>query len=464
MRIKILITLILLCSLHFSVFAQESNLKSFFIKGDNDLTYLGYVEPISEQATSNARILVFPVVSVKQNDVILEDETGRNLMTLEGSDISKLQGRVSAKIDINDLANNKKVLNKLILSFHPDIVADSRGIIEKPTKKEFPCPEIQGNNVVTQSYINNLMANYVDEYYQEMALYQQQVYKVNTKLAKYNVVPVFPKALKFTLLVNGNQISSTTFSVSSSINSGSIFDIPIPKNLSESNYRNLLDGEFLIQTEFQFLSSKFQSASASINLKGHTTYFADAFKQAISRASSTTSGFLFWQSTQKRISEFIQERSNESLSSQSVQNYEYRLYDVENQNLIQQVENFIFPKTTIDEMILNHRQSAQQARNLDNEELAKVHEQYASLLESNRNNLGNTNQVDVAKALESLAQEDLIGFLANGFAFGISESNNSFTYRKLVSRNFTQNEIKTFNALIFKSLYENHLISQRPKK
>lgn len=308
------------------------------------------------------------------------------------------------------------------------------------------------------------MSNYIDEYYQESALYNQQVYKVNMQSAKYRVVPIFPKGLKFSLLVNGNLISSKDFSINSSINSGSVFDIPIPKNLGLSTYRNLMEGEFLVQTEFRFLSSKFQSASASVNLKGHTTYFVDAFKQAISRASSTSTGFLFWQNTQKRISEFIQERSNESLSSENVENYEYRLYDVESQNLINQVENFIFPETTISETIQNHRQAAQEARTTNNTELAKAHEDYASLLEANRGNLGQAKQVDTAKALEALAKEDLIGFLANGFAFSNIDSNNSFTFRKLVNRNFSESETKSFSALIFKSLYQNHLVSQKPKE
>nr|WP_321237218.1 hypothetical protein [uncultured Psychroserpens sp.] len=444
--------------------SQNSNLESFFIEGKNKTAYLGYVEPISEQTTSKAKILVFPVVTVKKTDVLLEDETGKNIENLNEIDGRNLMGRVSVKIDINDLASNKPLLNKLMFSFHPDITEHGLGIIEKPIKKEIPCPEfkLKCNDFATQRLLSNINSIYTGDYFQQAALYQQQEIKVNSKLSKYRVVPVFPRGLKFTILINGNEVSTKQFSLSSSVNSGSIFDIPIPTNLSPSTYRNLIEGEFLIQTEFQFLSSRFQSASAVVNLKGHTSYFVQAFKQAISEVSSTSSGILFWESTQKKINEFIQERSNESLSSENVQNYEYRLYDVENESLIRKVEDFLFPETTLNDIILNHKQAAQKARDSDNAQLAKVHEDYATLLEGNRNNLVQAKHVDVAKAMSSLANEDYLGFIANGFAFGVHDSDNSFTFRKMVNRNFSESETKTFSALIFKTLYQEHLISQKP--
>ena len=61
---------------------MNSNLQSFFIEDDNKTAYLGYVEPVSEQSSPNARILVFPVVSVKKGGVTIENISGINIENL----------------------------------------------------------------------------------------------------------------------------------------------------------------------------------------------------------------------------------------------------------------------------------------------------------------------------------------------------------------------------------------------
>lgn len=457
--------ILLLLTFSFSswVCSQNANLQSFFIKDKFDNQYLGYVEPLSNQKNVKARIIVFPIVVLDSNAALIEDDLGRNIKKDENISNLNLTGSVSLKLEVNDLAGNQEVLNKLILSFHPEIAAKYNGVVEEPEYIDFPCPELVGDNPITQSHLSNIMAQYSGNNMQKAALYNSFKNEIYLQSSKYKVTPVFPKAVLFKVLVSGEVIASRQLPLNSTIHSGSVFEINIPDNLSEKQYRNILEGEYTVETEFSYLSSKFQSATAVINLKGHSDYFADILSQSISKVSKTSTGFLFWEKIQKDITKFIQDKSNESLNSSNVENYEYVLYDVEDQKLIDEVEQFLFPSLKIDEAIDNHIKAAYEAKKINNDELALLHENYAKILTDNKHDLSKIKQVDVTKALEALAKEDLLGFLSNGFAFGLQDSKNSIVFRKFRNSEFNMQEEKLFTSLIFKSLYQKHLISLSPE-
>ncbi len=114
------------------------------------------------------------------------------------------------------------------------------------------------------------------------------------------------------------------------------------------------------------------------------------------------------------------------------------------------------------ETINNHLIAAQKAIDKGDPQMAKIHGDYAKFLQDGATTLDDLNHINALSALTSLAQGNVAGFLAQGVAFNQSNSTGTFTFRRVTSGAFSQSDTRKFNALIFKSLIENHLFTTKP--
>ncbi len=151
-------------------------------------------------------------------------------------------------------------------------------------------------------------------------------------LEGYQVVPVNPRSLVFSVFVNGLKIKEHKLTTNATVGSG-MFQINIPFSSELFNFRLLLEQDYLVESDFQYLSSKFQSASAIKDLNFFVNYSANQFKKEIVRARSSSSGFLFWKSTRRSIKRYVEEQSRQNLTSGTVSRYDYTVYDGD-ENLI----------------------------------------------------------------------------------------------------------------------------------
>lgn len=434
--------------LSFNTFAQ-SNLSSFEVTATDGNVYKGYAEPknplTDENAAVKSRIYIFPQILLHDDAVVVRNRIGDKVTIANYAEFEKLTARINVELKANTPSEEELLV--IISKINPGI-AQPMSLQEKP---------IQPVNNGTGSY------------YQKMAMYNSKLQqwensrKQAIEYAKgYQVVPVNPRNLEFNVLVNGVSIKKHTLTTNSTVGSGT-FQINIPFSEELFNFRLLLEKDYLIQSDFQYLSSKFQSAAAIKDLRTFVNYSAQQFKKEIVNASSSSSGFLFWKSTRRSIKRYVEEQSRQNLSSGTVSRYEYTVYDGD-ETLMKQVDNFLFPEISLTETINNHLAAAQKAIDKGDEQMAKIHTDYAQFLQDGAASLGDLNHINALGALTSLGQGNIAGFLAQGVAFNQSNATGTFTFRRIISGSIDQTDTKQFNALVFKSLFENHLFTTNPKK
>ena len=441
----ITISFLLLSTYSFS----QSNLASFEVKDDIGNTYTGYAEPKSELTDINSvvksRIFIFPKIYLDKNSVKIRNQVGDVVTISNYSNFDELTGRIQLKL-ISNTPDNEILMQ---------IISQINTGIQKPLPlKEKPVPPILTGN-------NSLDIQRQTTYNARLAEWNSSRLKALELVNGYQIVPVFPKKLELKLKINGVIITDEKLD-DVTVSPESVFQLNIPFSKNLFNFRLLLEDEYVIEGSFNYLSSRFQSASAVQDMQTFVNYMAESFRKEIVKAKSSSSGFLFWKSSQRSISRYVEEESFKNLSSGTVSKYEYKLYDVEDANLISQVDNFLFPKVSITETINSHIQAAQEAMNKGDENMAKIHTDYANFLTQNMTSLADVNHINPLEALTALGKNDIASFLAKGVAFNESSSSGTFTFRKILSGNISESEIKKFNGLIFKSLFESHLITSVP--
>lgn len=443
MKKNIILIVIFFCSIF--TFSQ-SNLSSFEAKDDFGNIYSGYAEPNNESTSSTvkARIFIFPKIYTDKNSVIVRNKMGEKVNLLNYSNYDELTARVNIKLISNN--PDSEGFLQIIAALNPQYTKP-QSLKEKPI-----LPILTGNNSMDAMNGQEFVAK-------ERAWNDSRFLSIIAE-NNYQIIPVFPKNLKLDLLVNGN-IVTTKILDESTVNPGSVFQLNIPFSKEQFNFKLLLDSDYLIQGEFTYLSSRFQSATAIQDLQTFVNYAANGFRKEISKASSSSSGFLFWKNIQNNIRTYIEEESRKNLNSGTVSKFEYKLYDVDDENLKNQVDDFLFPKITLEETINNHIQAAQIAMAKGDEYMAKIHNNYSEILKNNIASLADLKQIDVLGALTKLGANDIAGFLAAGVAFNESNSSGAFTYRKILSGSINQSNTKEFNALIIKSLFESHIITSQ---
>lgn len=427
---------------------SQSNLSSFEIISTDGNTFKGYAEPknplTDENSAVKSRIYIFPQVLLDGNSLVVRNKIGEIVDINNYSEFDKLTARINV-----ELKPNKPSEEEILMIIHK---------INPGIKKPMPLTDkpIQPTN------------NGVGDWNQKMAIYNSKMFEWENSrkealnyLKGYQIVTVNPRNLEFKVIVNGLNIKDHKLTTNSTVGSG-LFQINIPFSEELFNFRLLLEQDYLVQSDFQYLSSKFQSASAVKDLNTFVNYSAEQFKKEIVRAQTSSSGFLFWKSTRRSIKRYVEEQSKQNLSSGTVSRYEYTVYDGD-EHLIKQVDNFLFPAISLTEIINNHLSAAQKAIDKGDAQMAKIHTDYADFLQQGATSLADLNHINALGALTSLSQGNIAAFLAQGVAFNQSNSTGTFTFRRIISGTLTQSDTKEFNALIFKSLFENHLFTSRPK-
>lgn len=427
---------------------SQSNLSSFEITTDKGIIFKGYAEPknplTDENSTIKSRIFLFPQIIIDENSLVVRNVIGNKVDINNYSNFEKLTARIN--LELKATQPTEEELLVIISQINPGI--------QKPMSLDVKPihPTNTGNGNYSQK---------INIYNDELKKWENSRKDALNYLKGYQIVPVNPRSLEFNVIVNGESLKTHKLTSNSTVGSGT-FQINIPFSDELFYFRLLLEQDYLIQSDFKYLTSKFQSASAIKDLNTFVNYSAEQFRNEIVKARSSSSGFLFWKTTRRSIKRYVEEQSSQNLSSGSVSRFEYTVYDGD-ENLIKQVDNFLFPELTLTETIKNHLNAAQEAIDKGDEEMAKIHTDYAQFLQDGATNLGDLNHIDALGALTSLSQGNIAAFLAQGVAFNTSNSVGNFTFRRSISGSLTQSDTRQFNALIFKSLFENHLFTTTPK-
>ncbi|NOQ26279.1 MAG: SUMF1/EgtB/PvdO family nonheme iron enzyme [Bacteroidales bacterium] len=446
---KYIIRTLLLLFIGTNVYSQ-SNLSSFEVIDEKGLKYIGYAEPRNEMTstTVKSRIFIFPKVNINKNSLVVRNQKGDIVNISNYSQFSNLTARINLELQSN--IPDEDALLQIIAEINP-------GIIKPKSVQEKPIEPVSGSDYEEEMRRASI-------YFAQLSKWENSRNEAIEYLRGYQVVPVFPKSLEFKIIVNGVTIKNHILSQNSSVSPGSTFQINIPFSDQLFHFRLLLEQDYIVQSNFKYLSSKFQSASAIKDVNSFVDYAAEQFRKDIVRASSSSSGFLIWKSSRRSIQRYVEEQSHQNLSSGTVSKYEYKLYDVDDETLKKQVDNFLFPESSLNETVNNHLEAAKNALNNGNKDMAQIHTDYANFLQNNATSLADVNHINVLGALTSLGKGNIASFLAQGFAFNNTGSSGNFTFRRIISGNLSHNDTKTFNALIFKSLIESHIITSKPQE
>lgn len=400
----------------------------------------GLVEPAestSSSPTVRARILLLPTIALGTNSVFINDANGNTVTAATISSATPpFSGYVRISVARSSPSDDEKYL--ILHEIYPELPAPS-------LSRDLPIlPAVTGKP--------NVDATNGALYASELRKWETSRLNYQDRLQLHQFLPSMPRNLEVTIKQGGNTVGS--YKLGSGIKSiGGPIDVPLQNGLTIAQLRPLLREDFSAEASFSIDSTNIQSLSGNYHQAEFTSSVADAFRKEINSTSTSSSGFLFWESTVKRLSTSVNQSVSNSVSNRRSVTVEIRNYDTSDQSTISLMESVIFPKMTKDDVIKQHKNAADAAKKDGNSSLEQLHRKYIETIANEAGGLGKG--FDSFDALLSLSDGDLIGFLSSGFAFKETSGSSNLTYRQVASKVVSADQFRSFSSQLF-STYEQY--------
>ncbi|MGZ5006466.1 MAG: hypothetical protein ACXWFI_01020 [Methylobacter sp.] len=400
----------------------------------------GLVEPAestSASPTVRARIILLPSIALGTDSVFINDANGNRVTAASLSTASPpFSGYVRIFVARNSPSDDEKYL--ILHEIYPELPVPS-------LSRDSPAlPAVTGNPKIDST--NGAL------YASELRKWENSRFNYQARLQLHQFLPSMPRNLEVTIKQGGNSVG--THKMGGGIKSiGGPIDIALKDGLTLAQLRPLLREEFSIDTSFSIDSTNFQSLSGNYRQSELVSSVADAIRKEISSTSTSSTGFLFWENTVKRLSTSVNQSVSNSVSSRGSVTVEIRNYDTSDQSTISLMENVLFPKITKDEVIEQHKNAADVAKKAGNTSLEQLHRKYIETIANEAGGLGKG--FDSFDALLSLSDGDLLGFLSSGFAYKETTGSSNLTYRQVASKVISTDQFRSFSSQLF-STYEQY--------
>ena len=434
----------LICLAFSNLVSATSNLDVFNVRVDG-VDYFGYIEPDRNVGGNTATSVIYMMPDIHFTGVAARNNLGRKI-TLDELDTTT--GKVGAHVDfeLRSKVPSPIIKQKLLLELHPE---DKREVIvftnpfnQQLSPEQREAQQRQASDLEARSIGDQIGANI-------------------RRLEQYRFMSVMPRDLKLELFIEDVLYASKQYG-NNVVSTGSTFSLSVPRTEDYFVPAMMLQKEFSLRATFKMKLSKFQMSKAFFFDKNYANYFVDAFKEEVTRASSTSSGILFWKSKSSSLNRYAKDMLYSSQNSGGTSLSESVLIDVQDESMINRVDAFLFPELSKKDVIFNHIKSAQLAIQNGNEDLAEVHKAYAELLKGQvASSKVADAEVDAMAALAALSQENIVAFLANGFAMNASRTSGRLTYRKINNLNASHEDVKRLNQLVINTVWVTHVIEKR---
>ncbi|CAK2429374.1 exported hypothetical protein [Vibrio crassostreae] len=434
---------ILICLLCSQTAIASSNLDAFNIVIDNK-TYSGYREPDRSVGQNTPAYVIYMMPHIQITRAVARDRFG---IKLNLEQLRSTTGLVGASVDFElvSVLPTDTVKQRLLLELHPE---DHRPTFTSPMKLSNPTPEQLEAHKQT---LADLKARHQGD----------MIGASINRMSQYKFVSVTPRDLKLELFIHNELIASKEYG-DSVVGAGSTFSLSIPRTEDYYQPSLILQRDFSVRATFKMKLTNFQMAKAYFFNKDFSSYFVRAFKEEVTRSSSSSSGFLLWKTRRSSLTRYANDMVHSGQHGGSVTIAESVLVDVDDDNMIKRVDSFLFPELNQQEVILNHMQAAKEAKSSGNTELSKLHSTYANLLKDQiANSQVPSVETDAMKALAALSQKNIAAFLANGFAMNSSQSSGKLTYRKLNNLEASHEDLRKLNQLVIDTIWVSHVIEEK---
>ena len=400
----------------------------------------GLVEPAESNTPSptvRARIILLPTIALGTNSVFINDANGNRVTAASLSTASPpFSGYVRIFVTRSSPTDDEKYL--ILHEIYPELPAPS-------LSRDLPVlPAVTGNPKIDST--NGTF------YGAELRKWENSRFNYQARLQLHQFLPSMPRNLEVTIKQGGNSVG--TYKMGGGIKSiGGPIDVTLQNGLTVAQLRPLLRDEFSVDASFSIDSTNFQSLSGNYRQTELISSVADAFRKEINSTSTSSTGFLFWENTVKRLSTSVNQSVSNSVSNRGSLTVEIRNYDTSDQATISLMETVLFPKMTKDEVIKQHKNAADAAKKTGNTSLEQLHRKYIETIANEAGGLGKG--FDSFDALLSLSDGDLLGFLSSGFAFKETTGSSNLTYRQVASKVVSADQFRSFSSQLF-STYEQY--------
>lgn len=344
------------------------------------------------------RLYLLPTVFVKQDDVQFFDVTGQKMPPAAYS-IKQAGSITIAPRIVNTLPNETQ---------RPAIAAALKGVSEPswlppPAMTGFGNPPIHPMASGSPLWIQSIHASYSDYVKKRNA---------QTALADeykgYTPTLAVLSELKISLMIDGEEATSRKMA-GASVSTASILPAVTLSSPTEVQQNKIKEGNFEIQVSYRFLDTKVSAINAKLDAQKIMNDFLSETQQAITKSKSSSFQVFHIGSRKSKISTSISRQVDSKFSGDNIKSTKIIMYDATD-DMIKEFETTFFPQVVKDDVIKGHLDAAVAAATAGQQDLAKIHTDYAVALQSS-NQLA---EVDAVGAAAALNNKDYAGFVAKG--------------------------------------------------
>lgn len=440
-----------LCALLFlvsvSLPSHALELGVFELAGFTPLRGLIEPPPTNSASSVRARIILFPGFALTPGAVSLSDADGREV-NAANFDAAKppFRGYIRAYIARASPSDDEKL--QILHEAYPNLSA--------PTlmKDRPPMPPLSGEAKVDVARMN--------AYNTQLRYWETPRLQYQPMLEVHQFLPSMPKNIEITARSGPDVVARYGSPKGAKSLSGPIA-IPLMPDLPPSVLRPLLRDELVLEISFSIDSTTFQSLAGTYSYSFFSSSVAEALRKEMTSASTSSSGFLFWQTTSKRLATSVNESVSRSTQAKSTVAVDIRNYDTTDAAMLKLMDETLFPKTNVDVAIKRHEAAAAEAKKAGNTALENLHRKYVdSLVSAGDGGLGKG--FDAYAALAALADGDLLKFVSAGFAFRETSGSSNLTIRRIATTSAADSEFRSFSSQLFSSLEQYFVINVAPPK
>lgn len=266
--------------------------------------------------------------------------------------------------------------------------------------------------------------------YQTYAAYNQEVAAQKARGEAYKTY--LPQQanlseLALSLVIDGEVVATRRFAGTYASSAGTLPALTLAGPTLEQQNK-IRQGAYELLVSYRFRDTRVASINANFNAYQLAEEFLSETQQAITKNRS--SGFQVFGigSRRSKITTSINRQVDSQYRGERTQNTQIVMYDATD-DMLQQFESAFFPRLQLQDVIQGHLNAAVAAAEGGQQDLAKIHTDYAAALQSS-NAMA---EIDSVAAAASLAAGDYASFIAQGVRASDNNDVRANNFRRIVT-------------------------------
>ncbi|AKM08654.1 PDZ domain-containing protein [Pelagerythrobacter marensis] len=274
---------------------------------------------------------------------------------------------------------------------------------------------------------NPAVGNFVFQAYQQMKPLYDKLEQFSKAYEGYQPHAATLNEVRVQLLVDGEVIASRDYS-GSLVNFGN--SMPSLTVTAPSLYQQnkIAAGDFEVNVSYRFLDAKTSIVEGRYNIRQVLKQFVEETQRAKTKSSSSGWQILGFGSRRSRLKTSLEQNFTSNTEIEQMEGTRVVTYDA-SEDMLARFEAAFFPTLSKQQLIERHMNAAERAQASGNDDLAKVHRDYAAAV-ANDDEMA---EVDIDKAAAALSAQDYAGFIAHGMRFSNSSHQRTDNFRRVIN-------------------------------